>query len=408
LRLTDSLITHEKYKGEPFEDAEGRTQWPPHVVWDDELEGFGVRIHPSYRGRPSRKDFIVTWRVGLKSRTMAIGTFGKDCTLRQARRVARQALDLARRGRDPLEVRQQALGIGTAEDLASRFLYEHTTARKKPAAAAEPSPTESGEPGDAIEPGAAPEAVDAAAPEAVDATPELAVPASPVNETVPIGDPVAPASPVAEPVAADSRAIEPVVEPIAAAPVVAPTAPPSIPAPIAVPPPPPAPIAAAPTVAEPVRTEPIRAKPTAAEATAVELSALAELLSAPNPAPAPPMPAKPAPAAGHGGGAVADEPPPPEAAPPPPAPGARRSVERPRGPTKVRLMSIPEPLYRDIELRARESGMTMSRYLQSLVDRELTLPTAEEVFSRIEARQAVEVAKATAERRGDDPGRGGQ
>ena len=137
MRLSDALIANERYRGEPTTDDEGRTQWPLCVLWDDELQGFGVRIFPPVRGRPSRKDFIVTWKVGLKSRTMAIGTYGADCTLRQARRTAREALDLARRGQDPIEARQRALGIGTAEDLASRFLFEHTAAKKKPA----PAPT---------------------------------------------------------------------------------------------------------------------------------------------------------------------------------------------------------------------------------------------------------------------------
>ena len=134
MRLSDALIANERYRGEPTTDEEGRTQWPICVLWDDDLQGFGVRIFPPVRGKPSRKDFIVTWKVGLKARTMAIGTHGVDCTLRQARRTAREALDLARRGQDPIEARQRALGIGTTEDLASRFLFEHTAAKKKPAA----------------------------------------------------------------------------------------------------------------------------------------------------------------------------------------------------------------------------------------------------------------------------------
>ncbi len=85
MRLNDALIANERYRGEPTTDDEGRTQWPLCMLWDDELQGFGVRIFPPVRGKPSRKDFIVTWKVGLKSRTMAIGTHGVDCTLRQAR-----------------------------------------------------------------------------------------------------------------------------------------------------------------------------------------------------------------------------------------------------------------------------------------------------------------------------------
>ena len=45
---------------------------------------------------------------------------------------------------------------------------------------------------------------------------------------------------------------------------------------------------------------------------------------------------------------------------PPPAPK--------RGPTKVRLLPVPDSLYRTIEHGARESGMTVAAYLSALIE----------------------------------------
>ncbi len=246
MRLNDGLITSERYRGEPTSDDEGRTQWPVCVLWDDEIQGFGVRIFPPVRGRPSRKDFIVTWKVGLKSRTMAIGTFGVDCTLRQARRTAREALDLARRGQDPIEARQRALGIGTAEDLASRFLFEHTAAKKKPTAPATPDegaevtadgtaeaqPTATGAPVESTAEGVAPPPESqpetapesALTPDAVDAVDAAALAAPPLIDAE---VPAAPAATGGED--APLAALEPEPVPASAAPDVESTAAPSAP-----------------------------------------------------------------------------------------------------------------------------------------------------------------------------------
>jgi hypothetical protein len=323
VRLNDALIANERYRGEPTTDEEGRTQWPLCVLWDDDLQGFGVRIFPPVRGKPSRKDFIVTWKVGLKSRTMAIGTHGVDCTLRQARRTAREALDLARRGQDPIEARQRALGIGTAEDLASRFLFEHTAAKKKPAVV--PAPPDAGV-----------EVTAAGAPEA-EATPAAAVP-----------------------VAAGTSAAE---------------APPEVPA-------------GSPGEGVPVPASASPAAPVMAPST----------------------------------DAVASNAPPPPIAiddahrrtiPAPPAPSATK-----RGPTKVRLLPVPDSLYRTIEHGARESGMTVAAYLSALIEIARAAvgedagehaaaggssaptnengPSIRELFAQVQEAQAVEVGKSSA------------
>jgi hypothetical protein len=345
--LTDAVIANERYRGEPSTDEDGRTQWPVYVVWDDDVQGLGVRIHPPVRGRPSRKDFVVTWRAGLKSRTMAIGTYGVDCTLRQARRYAREALDLARRGQDPIEVRQRALGIGTTEDLASRFLFEHSAAKKKPIPGGEPPPAApTGGAAEIVEPPAAspvaeplPEAVAAPAPEA-SADPLPAASADPLPAVEVAAER---AGPPLEPGAAPREAV-PAGE-VAAGEV--------------------APAARSP-VGEPPLEDPRRA---------------------------------------------------PEAPP-------RRIESSPaprRGPTRLRLLSVPDALHREIERRARASGLTIAAYLQVLLEREAggsvaegasarvsevpsrpaehdDVPSPKDVFARVQASQTADVAA----RRGAD------
>jgi hypothetical protein len=102
--------------------------------------------------------------------------------------------------------------------------------------------------------------------------------------------------------------------------------------------------------------------------------------------------------------------PPPAAAPP-----------HKRGPTKVRLLPVPESLYRTIEYGARDSGMTIAAYLNALIEiaraavgEETEVgsgaggadspasengPSIGELFARVQEAQAVEVGSSAS---GDD------
>ena len=126
MRLNQAAVDREIYRGKPSLDGDGREQWPSCVVWDEDLPGFGMRIHPPARG-VSRKEFIFSYSVAARSRVMVLGIYGQGCTLKQARRAASEALNYSRRGVDPIEARQTASGFGTVEDLALRFLELHTT-----------------------------------------------------------------------------------------------------------------------------------------------------------------------------------------------------------------------------------------------------------------------------------------
>jgi hypothetical protein len=127
MQLTQAAVDREAYVGKSFLDGNGQTQWPSCVVWDEGIPGFGMRIHPPGARGLSRKDFVFSYSVGVRSRVMNLGTYGEGCTLKQARRAASEALACSRRGLDPIEARQAAHGIGTVEDLARRFLDQHAT-----------------------------------------------------------------------------------------------------------------------------------------------------------------------------------------------------------------------------------------------------------------------------------------
>lgn len=126
MRLNQAVVDRERYSGKSYVDGKGREQWQSCMVWDEELPGFGMRIHPPAARGSSRKDFLFTYNVGTRSRVMVLGTYGESCTLKTARRAAGEALALSRRGVDPIEARQASSGVGTVEDVAERFLERHT------------------------------------------------------------------------------------------------------------------------------------------------------------------------------------------------------------------------------------------------------------------------------------------
>lgn len=47
--------------------------------------------------------------------------------------------------------------------------------------------------------------------------------------------------------------------------------------------------------------------------------------------------------------------------------------------------------------RAKERGVTLTHYIQEILEREVALPPAEEVFARIESRPSVDLGTSAAE-----------
>ena len=95
--------------------------------WDDSLAGFGVRVTPK-----GEKTFCVMYRLGGKQRRMTLGEY-PVLKVADARDRAKDALELVRRGVDPVEEqrRREEAEVAsriegfTFEALAKQFLEEH-------------------------------------------------------------------------------------------------------------------------------------------------------------------------------------------------------------------------------------------------------------------------------------------
>lgn len=98
-------------------------------VWDNELKGFGLRIHPG-----GLKTFVVKYRVGggrtAPTRRVTVGKVGVR-TVEEARREALKILAAAASGEDPGEERAEQRRSLSVADLAERFMDEHVAIKRK-------------------------------------------------------------------------------------------------------------------------------------------------------------------------------------------------------------------------------------------------------------------------------------
>ena len=72
-----------------------------HVLWDDEVPGFGVRLYPT-----GKKAFVLSYRDNNRKSIMTIGSYSV-LTLDQARKDARAKLVGLNNGVNPLQERQK-------------------------------------------------------------------------------------------------------------------------------------------------------------------------------------------------------------------------------------------------------------------------------------------------------------
>ena len=63
----------------------------------------------------------------------------------------------------------------------------------------------------------------------------------------------------------------------------------------------------------------------------------------------------------------------------------------------LQVRDIPDPLHRELRRRAKARGETLTDYVQSILEREVARPPAEEVFRRIGSRLPVELGRSAAE-----------
>lgn len=96
------------------------------TFWDDELQGFGLRVRPT-----GRKVYIAMTRVKGRLRKLTIGPHG-PVTPEQARVKARQIISDAKAGNDPVKDHDQTRASPTMKDMGQRFLKEYVIVRCKP------------------------------------------------------------------------------------------------------------------------------------------------------------------------------------------------------------------------------------------------------------------------------------
>ena len=96
------------------------------VVWDDDIKGFGVRIHPS-----GKKVYIVKYRHRGRAVKTTIGPHG-PVTPADARPRAAEIITAARTGRDPRAHGRYGAKSPTMDELVKRFLEEYVPAHCKP------------------------------------------------------------------------------------------------------------------------------------------------------------------------------------------------------------------------------------------------------------------------------------
>ena len=101
------------------------------VVWDDDLKGFGVRVHPT-----GRKVYIVKTRFRGRPVKVTIGRHGAVAPA-HARTLAAEIIMGARAGKHPADWNGRNKQMPTVRELGERFLEEYVPSHCKPRTAEE-------------------------------------------------------------------------------------------------------------------------------------------------------------------------------------------------------------------------------------------------------------------------------
>jgi len=66
-------------------------------------------------------------------------------------------------------------------------------------------------------------------------------------------------------------------------------------------------------------------------------------------------------------------------------------------PKMIQVRNVPDSLHHELKRRAKARGLTLTRYIQDILERETARPPADEVVERIAGRSAVDLGVTAAE-----------
>lgn len=70
----------------------------------------------------------------------------------------------------------------------------------------------------------------------------------------------------------------------------------------------------------------------------------------------------------------------------------------------IQVRNVPDRLHRELVKRARARGLTLTVYIQEILEREVARPPSEEVFERIARRSRVDLEREAADLIGEERG----
>ncbi len=63
----------------------------------------------------------------------------------------------------------------------------------------------------------------------------------------------------------------------------------------------------------------------------------------------------------------------------------------------IQVRNVPDRLHRELVRRAARRGVTLTEYIEQILEREVARPAAEELFERIASREPVDIGRPVAE-----------
>ena len=63
----------------------------------------------------------------------------------------------------------------------------------------------------------------------------------------------------------------------------------------------------------------------------------------------------------------------------------------------IQVRNVPDRLHRELVRRAARRGVTLTEYIEQILEREVARPAAEELFERIASREPVNIGRPVAD-----------